>query len=67
MQSIILVVGQNKERRNEMIRALYFGICFATAFLGLIIAIHINFWLGMSITALFIVKFMLQLPSNQEL
>jgi len=50
-----------------MIRALYFGICFATAFLGLIIAIHINFWLGMSITALFIVKFMLQLPSNQEL
>ncbi len=50
-----------------MIKALYFGLCFATAFLGLIIAIHINFWLGISITALFIVKFMLQLPSNQEL
>jgi len=47
-----------------MIKALYFGICFATAFLGLIIAIHINLWLGLSITTLFLVKFMLQLPSN---
>ena len=50
-----------------MIKALYFGLCFATAFLGLIIAIHINFWIGVSIMTIFIVKFMLQLPNNEEL
>ena len=49
------------------LQAIYISICFMLIVLGLIIAIHINFWLGMSITTLFIVKFMLQLPSNQEL
>ena len=42
-----------------MIRALYFGLCFAIAFLGLVIAIHIHFWIGVSIFTLFIVKFFL--------
>ena len=42
-----------------MIRALYFGLCFAIAFLGVIIAIHLNFWLGVSISILFIIKFFL--------
>jgi len=42
-----------------MIRALYFGLCFAIAFLGVIIAIHLNFWLGVSITILFLIKFFL--------
>ena len=64
---ILKMLVNNKERRNKMIKALYFGLCFATAFLGLIIAIHINFWLGISIMTIFIVKFMLQLPNNQEL
>jgi hypothetical protein len=40
-----------------MIRALYFGLCFATAFLGLVIAIHVNLWIGISIFTLFVVKF----------
>ena len=42
-----------------MIRALYFGLCFAIAFLGVIIAIHLHFWLGVSISILFIIKFFL--------
>ena len=42
-----------------MIRALYFGLCFAIAFLGVVIAIHINFWIGVSIFTLFIIKFLL--------
>ena len=40
-----------------MIRALYFGLCFATSFLGLIIAIHVDLWIGLAIFLLFIVKF----------
>ena len=42
-----------------MVRALYFGLCFAIAFLGIVIAIHINFWIGVSIFTLFIIKFLL--------
>ena len=40
-----------------MIKKLYFGLCFITAFLGLVIAIHVNLWIGISIFTLFIVKF----------
>ena len=42
-----------------MIRALYFGLCFAIAFLGIVIAIHIHFWIGVSISILFLIKFLL--------
>ena len=42
-----------------MIRALYFGLCFAISFLGLIIAIHVDLWIGIAIFILFIVKFFL--------
>jgi len=42
-----------------MVRALYFGLCFAIAFLGIVIAIHLNFWLGISISILFLIKFLL--------
>ena len=66
MLSKLLLVNNNKERRNEMIylQAIYFAVCFMLIVLGLIIAIHMNFWLGMSIMILFTIKFMLQLPSN---
>ena len=37
-------------------KAIYFALCFAMAFLGLIIAIHFNAILGLSLFALFIVK-----------
>ena len=36
-----------------MIQAIYFALCFATMFLGLIIAIHIHTWIGLSIMILF--------------
>ena len=42
-----------------MVRALYFGLCFAIAFLGIVIAIHIHFWIGVSISILFLIKFLL--------
>ena len=42
-----------------MIKALYFGLCFAASFLGLVIAIHVNLWIGISIFILFILKFFL--------
>ena len=42
-----------------MVRAIYFGLCFAIAFLGLVIAIHIHFWIGISISILFLIKFLL--------
>ena len=42
-----------------MVRALYFGLCFAIAFLGLVIAIHIHFGIGISISILFLIKFFL--------
>ena len=42
-----------------MVRALYFGLCFAIAFLGIVIAIHIHFWIGISISILFLIKFFL--------
>ena len=42
-----------------MIRALYFGLWFAIAFLGIVIAIHIHFGIGISISILFLIKFLL--------
>ena len=42
-----------------MIRALYFGLCFVSVVLGVVIAIHDNFWIGVSISILFTVKFFL--------
>jgi hypothetical protein len=42
-----------------MIRALYFGLCWCLAFLGVVIAIHIHFGIGISISILFLIKFFL--------
>lgn len=49
-----------------MIRAIYFALCFACSFLGLIIAIHIDTTIGLSMFALFIVKFLLMLPKYES-
>ena len=48
-----------------IINAIYFALSFCGIFLGLIIAIHLSFWLGMSMMILFTIKFMLQLPNNE--
>ena len=49
-----------------MIRALYFALCFGIALFGLFVITHINLTLGLSIFALFIVKFFLMLPQTME-
>ena len=56
---------QRKENKT-MIRSLYFGLCFAIAFLGIIIAIHVDFWIGLGILILFIVKFFIMLENKEE-
>jgi len=49
-----------------MIRAIYFATCFACCFLGLIIAIHIDTTIGLSMFFIFIIKFLLMLPKYKE-
>ena len=49
-----------------MFKAFYFALHFAVMFLGLIIAIHIDMWIGLGIFGLFIIKFMLMLPDLNE-
>jgi len=57
------VTSNKLNKGKKMIQAIYFALCFATMFLGLIIAIHIHTWIGLSIMILFGIKFMLQLPT----
>ena len=45
-----------------MLKSFIFALHFAMAFMGLIIAIHINMALGLTMFIFFIVKFWLQLP-----
>ena len=45
-----------------MLYAIYFALHFAMIFLGIIIAIHIHMWIGLSIMGLFTVKFLLMFP-----
>ena len=51
---------------KELLKALYFALHFAGAFLGLVIAIHLSFWLGLSMFAFFIIKFMIMMPDVME-
>ena len=49
-----------------MLYAIYFALHFAMVFLGLIIAIHFDTWLGVTLMGVFSVKFMLMLPDLNE-
>ena len=49
-----------------MLKAFYFALHFAMIFLGLIIAIYVETWIGLSIMGLFTVKFMLMFPDLNE-
>ena len=51
---------------KEILKALYFALHFAGAFLGLVIAIHLSFLLGLSMFAFFIIKFMIMMPDVME-
>ena len=65
IDNMVNITNINLTRGKKMIQAIYFALCFATMFLGLIIAIHIHKWIGLSIMILFGIKFMLQLPNNE--
>jgi hypothetical protein len=49
-----------------MLKAIYFALHFAMIFLGLIIAIHFDAWLGLALFGVFAIKFMLMLPDLNE-
>ena len=48
---------------KELFCALYFALHFVGAFLGLVIAIHLSTWLGLSMFAFFIIKFLIMIPN----
>ena len=49
-----------------MIKAIYFSLHFAMIFLGVIIAIYVEVWIGLAIMGLFTVKFLLMFPDLNE-
>ena len=51
---------------KELFCALYFALHFVGAFLGLVIAINLSTWLGLSMFAFFLVKFMLMMPDIER-
>ena len=59
------LIKKPQQGETMILNAIYFALCFMLILLGLIIAIHFNFWIGMSMMILFTIKFMLQLPNNE--
>ena len=49
-----------------MLKAFYFALHFAMIFLGVIIAIHVEMWIGLAITIIFAIKFLLMSPSVDQ-
>ena len=49
-----------------MLKAIYFALHFMMIFLGVVLAIHFDLWIGLSLIALFTFKFFLQLPSTES-
>ena len=49
-----------------MLYAIYFALHFAMIFLGVILAIHFDFTIGVLIAGPFAAKFFFMLPNNKE-
>ena len=49
-----------------MLSAIYFALHFAMMFLGVVLAIHFDMWIGLAIAITFGVKFFFMLPNNRE-
>ncbi len=49
-----------------MLSAIYFALHFAMMFLGVVLAIHFDMWIGLAIAITFGVKFLFMLPNNRE-
>ena len=54
--------NMGREIMNVYLTAIAFALCFAFMFLGIIIAMHLNVWLGLSLTAVGGIKFWSYLP-----
>jgi len=50
----------------RIISAIAFALCFALMFLGVIIAIHLSVWLGLSLVTVAGIKFWSYLPLYNE-
>ena len=49
-----------------MLKAIYFALHFAMIFLGVVYAIHFEFWIGILIAITFVIKFFFMLPSVDQ-
>ena len=45
-----------------MLQAIYFALHFAMIFLGVVLAIHFDFWLGFAIATTFTIKWFFMFP-----
>jgi hypothetical protein len=52
----------DNKRGRVMLKAIYFALHFAMIFLGVVLAIHFDFWLGVAIAITFIIKWFLMFP-----
>jgi hypothetical protein len=53
------------ESEALMLKAFYFALHFAVIFLGVIIAIHFDFWLGFAIATTFTIKWFFMFPQME--
>ena len=49
-----------------MLRAIYFALHFVMIFLGVVLAIHFDFWIGVAIAITFGFKWWFMLPSVDQ-
>ena len=50
------------ESEALMIRAIYFALHFAMIFLGVVLAIHFDFWIGFFVALTFTLKWFFMFP-----
>ncbi len=63
---IVKNINNLNKGQLKMIKIIYFSLCFAMCVFGLILAIHWNFLIGISITILFMIKFLLLHNEKQK-
>ena len=60
------MVGIMEERKiNKMLKAIYFALHFMMIFLGVILAIHFDFWIGVAIAITFTIKWFFMFPYHE--
>ena len=51
--------------KNKMLKAIYFALHFAMIFLGVVLAVHFDFWIGVAIAITFTVKWFFMFPYHE--